>query len=43
VGEQEPGTEDGLGKDVQNGVGDNLLVDVEVAAAVGDTPDAMNK
>ena len=40
VSEQEPCTEDWLGKDIENGVGDNLLIDVQVAAAVSDSPDA---
>lgn len=40
VGEKQPSTEDWLGKDVENSVGDDLLVNVHVAAAVGDTPDA---
>jgi hypothetical protein len=40
VSEQEPGTEDWLGKDVQDGVSDDLLVHVHVARAVGNTPDA---
>lgn len=40
VGEEEPGTEDGLGEDVKDGVGDDLLVNVHVAGAIGDTPDA---
>jgi hypothetical protein len=39
VGEEEPGTEDGLGKDVKDGVGNDLLVNGGVAGAVGDTPD----
>lgn len=40
VGEKKPCAEDWLGEDVQDSVGDDLLVDVEVAAAVSDTPDA---
>lgn len=40
VGEQEPGTENWLSEDVKNSVGNDLLVDVHVAAAVGNTPDA---
>merc|ERR1739838_356565 len=39
VGEQEPGTEDRLGEDVKDGVGDDLLVRVHVAGAVSNTPD----
>lgn len=39
VGEKEPKTEDGLGKDVKNGVGDNLSIDGEDAGSVSNTPD----
>ena len=39
VGNEEPSTKDWLGKDVENSVGDDLLVNVHVAGAVGDTPD----
>lgn len=39
VGEEEPGTEDGLGEDVKDGVGNDLLVNVHVAGAIGNTPD----
>merc|ERR1711977_679189 len=41
VGEQEPGTEDRLGEDVEDGVGDDLLVRVHghAAAVVGELPD----
>jgi len=42
VCDQEPGTEDGLGEDVQNSVGDDLAVDREVAGAISNTPDAVN-
>lgn len=41
VREQEPSAEDGLREDIEDGVGDDLLVDVHVAGAVGDTPDAV--
>lgn len=40
VREQEPGTEDWLGKNVQNSVCDDLLVDVQVAAPISNAPDA---
>jgi len=39
VSEQEPGTENGLGKDVEDGVGNDLLVNVHDARTIGDTPD----
>lgn len=41
VGEQQPSTENWLGEDVEDGVGDDLLIDVHLAAAVGNTPDTM--
>lgn len=42
VGEEEPGTEDGLGEDVEDSVGDDLLINGSVAGAIGDTPNARN-
>jgi hypothetical protein len=39
VGEEEPCTEDGLGEDVKDSVGNDLLVNVHVAGAISDTPD----
>lgn len=39
VGEEEPGTEDWLGKNVQHGVGNNLAVNGELSAAVSNAPD----
>jgi len=39
VSEQEPGTEDWLGENVKDGVGDDFLINVHVAATVGDAPD----
>lgn len=42
MGEEEPGTEDGLGEDVKDGVGDDLLVNGGGAGAVSDTPDTEN-
>lgn len=38
---QQPGAEDGLGQDVEHGVGDDLGVDRGAAGAVGDAPDAL--
>jgi len=40
VGEEQPGTEDGLGEQVKDGVGNDLLVNGHLAGAIGDTPDA---
>lgn len=39
VGEKKPSAEDTLGKDIQNSVGDDLLVNGHLARAIGDTPD----
>lgn len=39
VCEQEPGTKDWLGKDVENSIGNDLLVDAENSSTIGDTPD----
>lgn len=41
MGKEEPGSEDGLGKDVEDSVCDNLGVNVDVARSISDTPDAM--
>ena len=40
MGEQEPGTEDGLGENVENGVGNDLAIETNLAGAIGETPDA---
>jgi hypothetical protein len=40
VGNQEPGTKDTLGQDVEDGVGNNLAVNANPASTVGKTPDA---
>jgi hypothetical protein len=39
VGDQEPGTEDTLGKDIQDSVSDDLAVNTNDAGTVGKTPD----
>ena len=39
MGEEEPETKDGLGKDVKNSIGDDLSVDINVAGSISDTPD----
>jgi hypothetical protein len=39
VSDQEPSTEDSLGKHVQDGVGDDLAINANLARAVGKTPD----
>ena len=43
VGKEEPCTKDWLGKDVQDGISNDLLVDVHVARTISDTPDAVFK
>ena len=40
VGEQKPGTKDWLGENVKHSIGDDLLVNIHVAAAVSNAPDA---
>lgn len=40
MGEEEPESENGLGKDVEDSVGDDLRVNVDVARSISDTPDA---
>ena len=40
MSEKEPKTEDWLGENVENGIGDDLSVDVDVAGSISDTPDA---
>jgi hypothetical protein len=41
VGGQKPEAKDGLGEDVQNGVGDNFAVNTNNAGTVSNTPDAV--
>ena len=41
VGEEQPGSEDGLGEDVEDSVSNDLLVDIHLAGAISDTPDAV--
>jgi hypothetical protein len=40
VGEEQPSTEDRLGEQVKDGVGNDLLVDGHLAGAIGNTPNA---
>lgn len=42
MGKQKPEAEDGLGEDVKDGVGHDLSIDIDVAGAISNTPDAMN-
>lgn len=39
VDNEEPGTEDSLGENVENGVGNDLSVNTDLAGTVGNTPD----
>jgi hypothetical protein len=41
VSKEEPKTEDGLGKDIKNSVGNDLSVNAGLARAVGNTPDTV--
>lgn len=41
MGEEEPESENGLGKNIEHGVSDNLRVNIDVAGSISDTPDAM--
>ena len=40
VGEEQPEAEDGLGKNVKDGVGNNLSIDARNARSISNTPDA---
>jgi hypothetical protein len=42
VGDEEPDAENGLGKDIKNGVGDDLTIDGKFAGSVSNTPDTVN-
>ena len=39
VGNKEPGTEDSLGKDIEDSVGNDLSINASLAGTVGNTPD----
>lgn len=43
MGEEQPETEDGFGEDVENSIGDDFIVDVDVARSISDTPDARSR
>lgn len=42
VGEEQPSTKDRLGEQIEDGVGNDLLVNGHLAGAIGDTPNAAN-
>jgi hypothetical protein len=39
VGEQQPSTEDGLSKNIKDGVGNDLAIDTNAAGTVSEAPD----
>lgn len=41
MSEEEPESEDRLGKNIEHGVSDDLRVNIDVARSISDTPDAM--
>jgi hypothetical protein len=41
VSDQQPGTKDTLGQDIQDGVGNDLAIDTNPAGAIGKTPDTI--
>lgn len=41
MSEQEPEAEDRLGENVEDGVGDDLAIDADVAGPIGDAPDTV--
>ena len=41
VDNEEPGTEDGLGENVENGVDNDLSINADLAGTVGNTPDTV--
>jgi len=43
VAEKEPESENRLGHDVENGIGDDFSVDAGLAGAISDTPDAIHR
>lgn len=42
MGEEEPEAKDGLGKNIEDSVGNNLRIHVDVTGAVSNTPDTGN-
>lgn len=41
MSEEKPEAEDGLGQNVEHGIGDDLAIDADVSGSVGNTPDAL--
>ena len=41
MGEEEPESENGLGKNIEHSVSDDLGVNIDIAGSISDTPDAM--
>lgn len=42
MSEEEPEAEDGLGEDVEDGIGNDLRINADVAGSIGDTPNAIS-
>ena len=41
MGEEKPKSKDGLGEDIEDGVGDDLSIDVDVARSISNAPDTI--
>jgi hypothetical protein len=41
MGDEQPGSKDTLGKDIEDGVGNDLSVNTNLARAIGKTPDTV--
>lgn len=41
MGKEEPESKDWLGEDIENGVGDDLSINIDVARSISNTPDAI--
>ena len=41
VSDDQPGTEDGLSKNIEDGVGDDLAVNTNAASTISETPDTV--
>ena len=40
MGEEEPEAKDGLGEDIEDGISDNLSIDIDVSGSVSNAPNA---
>lgn len=41
MSKEEPEAKDGLGEDIEDGVGNDLSIDVDIARPISNTPDAV--